>query len=101
VDKGLLEQYREGLVALSACFSGEVQYLILGRRYEEARQAALWYKKTFSDFYLEVMRHPVPEAEAVNNYLIQMSSELDIPMVATNDTHYVNREDASAHEMLL
>jgi DNA polymerase-3 subunit alpha len=101
VDKGLLEQHKEGLIALSACFSGEVQYLILGRRYDEARQAALWYKKTFGDFYLEVMRHPVTEAEAVNNYLIQISHELDIPLVATNDSHYINREDASAHDLLL
>ncbi|MGD0794171.1 MAG: DNA polymerase III subunit alpha [Dehalococcoidales bacterium] len=101
VDKELLAQYKEGLIALSACFSGEVQYLILGRRYDEARQAALWYQRTFGDFYLEVMRHPVPEAEIVNNSLIQMSRELDIPLVATNDTHYVNREDASAHDLLL
>ncbi len=101
VDKGLLEQHKEGLVALSACFSGEVQYLILGRRYDEARQAALWYKQTFGDFYLEVMRHPVPEAEVVNSSLIQIGRELDIPLVATNDTHYIHREDASAHDLLL
>jgi DNA polymerase-3 subunit alpha len=101
VDKELLAQYREGLVALSACFSGEVQFLILGRRYDEARQAALWYKQVYGDFYLEVMRHPVTEAEIVNSYLVQMGSELDIPLVATNDTHYVNREDASAHDLLL
>jgi DNA polymerase-3 subunit alpha len=101
VDKELLEQYKEGLIALSACFSGEVPFLILNRRYDEARQAALWYKQTFGDFYLEVMRHPVPEADVVNNYLVQLSRELDIPLVATNDTHYINREDASAHDLLL
>ncbi len=101
VDKGLLEQHKEGLIALSACLSGEVPYLILNRRYDEARQAALWYRQTFGDFYLEVMRHPTPEAEAVNNYLIQIGRELDIPLVATNDTHYINREDASAHDLLL
>jgi DNA polymerase-3 subunit alpha len=101
VDKELLEQYKEGLIALSACFSGEVPYLILNRRYDEARQAALWYQQTFGDFYLEVMRHPVPEADVVNNYLIQIGRELDIPLVATNDTHYINREDASAHDLLL
>jgi DNA polymerase-3 subunit alpha len=101
VDKELLEQHKEGLVALSACFSGEVPFLILNRRYDEARQAALWYKQTFGDFYLEIMRHPVPEAEVVNNYLIQIGREMDIPLVATNDTHYINREDASAHDLLL
>jgi DNA polymerase-3 subunit alpha len=101
VDKELLEVYKEGLIALSACFSGEVAYLILNRRYDEARQAALWYKQTFGDFYLEVMRHPMAESETVNNSLIQIGQELDIPLVATNDAHYINREDASAHDLLL
>jgi len=101
VDKELLEQYNQGLIALSACLAGEVSRLILSGRYEDAKQAALWYKKTFGDFYLEIMKHPIPELEAVNNHLIPMSRELDIPLVATNDTHYVNREDASAHDLLL
>jgi len=101
VDKELLEQYREGLVALSACLAGELAQLIIARRFEEARQAALWYKKTFGDFYLEIMRHPMPEVEEVNTHLIQMGRELDIPLVATNDVHYINREDASAHDLLL
>jgi DNA polymerase-3 subunit alpha len=101
VDKELLEQYKEGLVALSACGSGELSQLILNGRYVEAKQAALWYQKTYGDFYLEIMRHPIPELEAVNKYLVQMGAELNIPIVATNDTHYVNREDASAHDLLL
>jgi DNA polymerase-3 subunit alpha len=101
VDKDLLEEYNQGLVAFSACLAGEIPQLILNGRYEEAKQAALWYKETFNDFYLEIMRHPIPELEAVNKHLIQMSGELDIPLVATNDTHYVNKEDASAHDLLL
>jgi DNA polymerase-3 subunit alpha len=101
VDKELLEQHKEGLIALSACNSGEVPYLVLNGRYAEAKEAALWYKKTFEDFYFEIMRHPIPEVEAVNTYLIQLSKELDIPIVATNDTHYVRKEDASAHDLLL
>jgi DNA polymerase-3 subunit alpha len=101
VDKELLEQYHEGLIALSACLAGEISQLVLSRRYDDAKQAALWYQRTFGDFYLEIMRHPIPEMEAVNNYLIQMGRELNIPLVATNDTHYVNREDASAHDLLL
>jgi DNA polymerase-3 subunit alpha len=101
VDKELLEQYKDGLIALSACNSGEVAYLVLNGRYAEAKEAALWYQKTFGDFYLEIMRHPIPEIEAVNTYLVQMSKELNIPIVATNDTHYVKREDASAHDLLL
>jgi DNA polymerase-3 subunit alpha len=101
VDKELLEQHHEGLIALSACLSGEVSQLILSRRYDDARKAARWYQQLYGDFYLEIMRHPFPEMEAVNNYLVQMAPELGIPLVATNDTHYINREDASAHDLLL
>ena len=101
MDKELLEQHNQGLIALSACLAGEVSQLILSRRYDEAKQAALWYKQTFGDFNLEIMRHPITELEAVNKQLIQMGAELDIPVVATNDTHYINREDASAHDLLL
>ena len=101
VDKALLEQHNQGLIALSACLAGEVSQLILNRRYDEAKQAALWYKRTFGDFNLEIMRHPITELEAVNRQLIQMGVELDIPVVATNDTHYINREDASTHDLLL
>jgi DNA polymerase III subunit alpha len=101
VDRELLEQHRQGLVALSACLSGEVASLILARRFDDARQAALWYRQTFGDFYLEIMRNPVPELENVNAHLIQMAKELGIPLAATNDTHYINKEDASAHDLLL
>ncbi|MFC2001610.1 DNA polymerase III subunit alpha [Chloroflexota bacterium] len=101
VDRELLEQYHQGLVALTACLGGEIPQLILGGRLEEAKQTALWYKQTFSNFYLEIQRHPIPELEEVNRSLVQMSSELDIPLVATNDVHYINREDASAHDLLL
>ncbi len=101
VDKELLEQHHQGLIALSACIAGEVPRLILQGRLEEAKQAALWYKQTFGDFYLEIQRHPIPELEQINQGLISMSQELDIPLVATNDVHYVKREDASDHDLLL
>jgi len=101
VDKELLEQYHQGLVALSGCVRGEVPQLVLEGRLEEAKQAALWYKQTFGDFYLEIMRHHIPELEQINQHLIPMSSELDIPLVATSDAHYVNQEDAPAHDLLL
>jgi len=101
VDKELLQEYHQGLIALSACVSGEIPRLILGGHFDEARQAALWYKQTFGDFYLEIQRHPIPELEQMNQTLVPMSTELDIPLVATNDVHYVNREDASAHDLLL
>ena len=101
VDKELLEEYHEGLIALSACIRGEVPNLILEGRSEEAKQIALWYKQTFGDFYLEIQRHPIAELEQINRGLIAMSSELDIPLVATNDVHYINRADASSHDLLL
>ncbi len=101
VDKELLQQYHQGLIALSACAAGEIPRLILEGRLQEAKQAASWYKQTFDDFYLEIQRHPIPELERINEGLISMSSELDIPLVATNDVHYVNQEDASAHDLLL
>jgi DNA polymerase-3 subunit alpha len=101
VDKELLERYHQGLIALSACIVGEVPQLILQGRLEEAKQAALWYKETFGDFYFEIQRHPIPELEQINQHLIPMGQELDIPLVATNDVHYVNKEDAYAHDLLL
>jgi len=101
VDKALLEQYSEGLIALSACTSGEVPRLVLEGRLEEAKQAALWYRQAFGDFYLEIQRFPVPELEQINQGIIAISDELSIPLVATNDAHYVNREDASTHDLLL
>jgi DNA polymerase-3 subunit alpha len=101
VDKELLEQYHEGLVPLSACLSGEIPFLLMNGRRGEAEQAARWYRDTFGDFFLEIMRHPTPEAQEANKRLIQFGQELDIPLVATNDAHYINKEDASAHDLLL
>ena len=101
LDKKLLLQYREGLIALSACLGGEVPRLILNGRYEDARQAAENYHKIFGDdFYLEIMRHPIPELQQVNPRLIQLGRETGIPLVATNDTHYINREDADIQDIL-
>jgi len=101
VDKKLLEQHCQGLVALSACLAGEIPRLVSQGSLEKAEEAALWYKRTFGDFYLEIQRHPITELERVNQALIAMGRELDIPLVATNDTHYINREDAQTHDLLL
>jgi DNA polymerase-3 subunit alpha len=101
VDKELLGQHHQGLIALSGCIAGEVPRLVLDGRLGEAKQAALWYKQTFGDFYLEIQRHPIAELEQINQGLISVSNELDIPLVATNDVHYVKQEDASAHDLLL
>jgi len=101
VDKELLAQYHDGLIALSACLQGEVPRLLLEGRSQDAKQAALWYKKVFGDFYLEIQRHPIPELEQVNPQLVALGQTLDIPLVATSDVHYINREDAPAQELLL
>jgi len=101
VDKELLQQHNEGLIALSACMGAELPQLIISGRIEDARQSAMWYKQNFEDYYLEIQRHPIPELEQVNGELIKMSAELDIPLVATNDVHYINKDDASIHELLL
>ncbi|MBI4303810.1 MAG: DNA polymerase III subunit alpha, partial [Chloroflexi bacterium] len=101
LDKELLEQYHEGLVALTACVAGEIPQLILQGRLDEAKKSALWYKQTFGDFYLEIQKHLIPELERINQVLIPMSNELGIPLVATNDVHYINREDAQTHDLVL
>jgi DNA polymerase-3 subunit alpha len=101
IDKEFLQTHSTGLVALSACLAGEVAQHILAGRREEATKAALWYKETFGDFYMEIQRHPIAELETVNTALIEISHETGIPMVATNDTHYLYKEDASTHDLLL
>lgn len=101
VDKDLLSQHCQGLVALSACAKGEVPCLILEGRDQEARESALWYKQLFDDYYLEIQRHPIPELEQINQGLLSLSAELDIPLVATNDVHYVDQGDACWHDLLL
>lgn len=101
-DKEILAKYREGLIALSACPSGEVPRLILENRLDEAKQAAAWYRDNFGgQFYFEIQRHPMPELDKINNALIKISRELDIPLVATGDVHYIRREDAKTHDLLL
>jgi len=101
IDKAFLREHSAGLVALSACLAGEIPQNILAGRIEDAKKAALWYKETFGDFYLEIQRHPIQELEQVNKALIEISNETGVPLVATNDTHYLNKEDASTHDLLL
>ncbi len=102
VDKEILAKYRDGLFALSACPSGEVPRLILENRLDEAKKAAAWYRDNFrGDFYFEIQRHPMPELDKINSALIAISKELGIPLVATGDVHYLRREDAAIHDLLL
>ena len=101
IDKELLTEFHQGLIGLSACIGGEVPRLILEGRLDAAKEAARWYQQVLGEFYLEIQRHPMAELERVNQVLITMSREMDIPMVATNDAHYINRADAEAHDLLL
>ncbi len=102
IDLELLEKYHEGLVCLSACLAGSVNKAILKEDMEEAKRIALWHKNIFGeDYYLEVQPNGLPEQVLVNQKLVELSKELDIPLVATNDSHYLKKEDAYIHEILL
>jgi DNA polymerase-3 subunit alpha len=103
VDKEILAQYHEGLIGLSACLHGEISNLLLKGNKEAARRVAEEYRDLFGNgnFYLEIMENGLPEQKTVNIGLIEIGRELSIPLVATNDCHYINREDAEAHEVLL
>ncbi|APV45465.1 DNA polymerase III subunit alpha [Dehalogenimonas formicexedens] len=102
VDKEILAKYHDGLIALSACPSGEVPRLILENRLDDARKSAIWYRDNFNgEFYFEIQRHPMPEFDRINAALVRLSKELNIPLVATGDVHYPRKEDATIHDLLL
>ena len=102
IDKEVLEQYNDNLLALSACLHGEVPWLISHDRYEAAREKAQDMKRIFGDrYYFELQENGISEQKIVNEGLIQLSQELDIKLLATNDCHYLNKEEAHAHEVLL
>ena len=102
VDRELLERHHEGLIVLSGCPSGEVPQLIAQGRIDDARGAAAWYKELFGDYYLELMEHDgVADLPAINSGLMELHRDLGFPVVATNDTHYVYREDASLQDILI
>ena len=101
VDRELLFEYREGLIALSGCANGEIVRLITENRMADAEAAALWYRDVFPDYHIELQRFPIPELEQANPELIALSRKLNIPLVATFDVHYVDKADAEAHDLLL
>lgn len=103
VDYEILEQYHEGIIALSACLAGIVATKLRGGLYEEAKKEALRLLDIFGDdhFYLELQDHGIPEQKTVNQGLIRMNQETGIKLVATNDVHYTNAQDAQAHDVLL
>ena len=103
VDKELLEKYHEGIIALSACLAGEVARNVTRGLYEDAKKAALSYEKIFGkgNFFLELQDHGISAQATVNQALLRMSEETGIELVATNDIHYINAEDAEPHDVLL
>lgn len=109
IDRSLLEKHNEGLICLSGCANGEVANAIRQGQYDQAVETAQWYKKAFGDrYYIEIQDHGHPEhpghwteQKAINDQLIKLAGELDIPCVVTCDAHYLKHGDKEAHEILL
>jgi DNA polymerase III subunit alpha len=103
IDKELLQKYSGGLIALSACLGGEIASALMNEQFAEARETALWYDSVFGrgNYYLEIQSNTIPAQARVNSHLIRISQETGIPLAATNDCHYMLKEDAKAHDVLL
>lgn len=112
IDKNLLEKYSEGLIVTSACLGGEIPTLLMNNHIGDAEDAVRWYKKIFGDdYYLELQRHPselpqqrievYDEQVKVNKMMVPLAKKLDVKVIATNDVHFTNAEDADAHDLLI
>ncbi len=103
IDKEILKQHSKGVIALSACLGGEISRKFLKEGYESAKKAALEYDEILGrgNYFLEIQENGIPEQKIVNNQLIQISKETGIPLVATCDSHYLNKEDYSSHNILM
>ena len=102
IDLEVLEKYHEGLICLSACLAGSVNQALLNGQEEKAEEIALWHKKVFGDdYYIEIQNNGLKEQVLANQKLIKLARKLNLPLVATNDAHYLKREDAYNHEILL
>ncbi|HKA32581.1 MAG TPA: DNA polymerase III subunit alpha [Candidatus Binatia bacterium] len=102
IDKEVLQEHNRGLIALSACLQGEVSYALNAGNVEKAKEAAQSYERIFGDrYYLEIQDNKLPEQEKVNRLIVELGKELSLPVVATNDCHYGERDDAAAHDVLL
>ncbi len=102
IDRSVMEEYSDGLICLSACLAGEVARYLQHERYEEAKSAAEWHAQVFKGrYWLELQNHGIPDQEIVNTGIISLSDELGLPLVVTNDAHYMHRDDADAHDTLL
>ena len=102
IDLEILEKYSEGLICLSACLAGSLSQAIIQGNMEKAEEIALWHKRVFKDdYYIEIQHNGLRQQIIVNQKLIQLARKLDIPLVATNDAHYLKKEDSYFHEVLL
>lgn len=102
VDFDFIKEHCEGLIACSACLGGQVSKNLLRGNKEKAKETALKYKELFKeDFYLELQYHGLPEQLKVNEMLVELSKECDIPLICTNDIHYIKKEDSKSHDVLL
>jgi DNA polymerase-3 subunit alpha len=102
IDKDILAEYSDGLIALSGCGSGELSRLIQNERLDVARKAVAWHRDVFPGrYFLEIQDHDIAELAGVNRHLIALSREFDLPLVATNDIHYARRDQADTHDVLL
>ena len=102
IDLEILEKYSEGLICLSACLAGSLSQAIIQGNMEKAEEIALWHKRVFKDdYYIEIQHNGLRQQIMINQKLIQLARKLDIPLVATNDAHYLKKEDSYFHEVLL
>jgi DNA polymerase III subunit alpha len=102
VDRELLEAHNEGLIATSGCLSGAAPRAILAGKKDQAWETIERYSRIFKDrYYLEIQRHGIPDQDKVNEEMLKVSRDLGLPLLATNDSHYLNKDDAFAHEALL
>ena len=102
IDLEVLEKYSEGLICLSACLAGSVNQALLQGKEEEAEKIALWHKKVFGDdYYIEIQNNGLEEQVLANQKLVKLARKLNLPLVATNDAHYLKKEDSYNHEVLL
>lgn len=102
IDKQLIEQYHEGLIATTCCLGAEVPKTIIRKGEEEAEKVFRWWLNLFGDdYYVELQRHNIPEQEIVNHVLLKFAKKYNVKIIASNDSHYVDRSDANAHDILL
>ncbi len=102
IDREILEKYSEGIIVSSACLGGEVPQAILNHSEEKAQESIDWFKSVFNDdYYLELQNHNLPEQKTVNEALVKLAKKNNLKVIATNDVHYINKEDYDAHDILI